>query len=166
MKILFLACMMMVIGRTYAQVESDAYNVLLKTILSHSVPEVPVDKVEQSGPFILLDAREAREFNVSHLKGARYVGYEDFTIDSLKTLDKSTPLLVYCSIGLRSEKVAQKLKAAGFTDVSNLYGGIFEWVNQGYPIVDQNGTETTYIHGYSRAWAIWLKKGDKLFPDE
>ena len=45
---------------------------------------------------------------------------------------------MYCSIGKRSEKVTQKLKKAGYNNVSNLYGGIFEWVNQGNEVVDTN----------------------------
>jgi len=33
---------------------------------------------------------------------------------------------VYCSLGIRSEVIAKKLKKAGYTNVFNLYGGIFE----------------------------------------
>jgi rhodanese-related sulfurtransferase len=48
-------------------------------------------------------------------------------------------------VGYRSEKVTEKLQKAGFTQVSNLYGGIFEWVNQGYPIVNQSGATSDVI---------------------
>ena len=50
---------------------------------------------------ILLDAREAKEYNVSHLKNAIWVGYKDF--DEQKILEiipnTSQPIIVYCSIG-------------------------------------------------------------------
>jgi rhodanese-related sulfurtransferase len=41
---------------------------------------------------------------------------------------------VYCSIGKRSDEITKMLGEAGFTNARNLYGGIFEWVNQGHPV--------------------------------
>jgi 3-mercaptopyruvate sulfurtransferase SseA len=66
-------------------------------------------------------------------------------------------------VGYRSEKISEKLKQAGFKDVSNLYGGIFEWVNQGNPVVDENGKITDNIHAYSKTWGVWLNKGVKVY---
>jgi len=157
--------LLLVINYTHShgQVESSAYNILLKTLLSHSVPEVSVDQISTIEKCILLDAREYAEYEVSHLENARFVGYKNFRIDSLKSLDKGAKILVYCSIGYRSEKIAEKLRAGGFNDVSNLYGGIFEWINQGNPIVDSTGRRTDRIHGYTKTWGIWLDKGDKVY---
>jgi rhodanese-related sulfurtransferase len=153
-------------GSSFGQVESKAYNVLLKTLLSHSVPEISVDQVSTRENVILLDAREYDEFAVSHLEGAHFVGYNNFTVDLVKSLDRNAQLLVYCSVGYRSEKIAYKLKSEGFKNVSNLYGGIFEWVNQGHPIVDSAGKRTKRIHGYTKAWGIWLNSGEKVYTNE
>ncbi|NBP69657.1 MAG: rhodanese-like domain-containing protein, partial [Cytophagia bacterium] len=97
------------------------------------------------------------------LENALLVGYEDFNIENVKDLDKKTPIVVYCSVGYRSEKVTEKLKQAGFTNVSNLYGGIFEWINQGYKVVDSNEKETNNVHAYNKTWGIWLSKGNKVY---
>ncbi|HZB11500.1 MAG TPA: rhodanese-like domain-containing protein [Chryseolinea sp.] len=140
---------------------------MLKTLLSHSVPEISVHQAAATREnIILLDAREHDEFALSHLEGAHFVGYHNFTIDSVKSFNKNAQILVYCSVGYRSEKVAYKLKSEGFKNVSNLYGGIFEWVNQGHPIVDSAGKRTKRIHGYTKAWGIWLNKGEKVFTNE
>jgi len=111
-----------------AQVQSGAYNLTLKTLLSHSVPEVTVPQVKDMKDVLLLDARELNEYKVSHIKNARFVGYDQFEVDKIKSVDKNQKIVVYCSVGYRSEKISEKLKQAGFADASNLYGGIFEWV--------------------------------------
>lgn len=146
-----------------AQVQSGAYNVVLKTLLSHSVPEVSVNELKETKNIVLLDSREKDEFQVSHIANAIYVGYSDFDLKELDRYEKSEKIIVYCSVGYRSEKIAEKLINAGFSDVRNLYGGIFEWVNQGRPIVDSANQSTENIHPYSKTWGIWLTKGSKVY---
>jgi rhodanese-related sulfurtransferase len=149
-----------------AQVQSSAYNLTLKTLLSHSVPEVTVPQVKAMSDVLLLDAREWREFQVSHIKKAMYVGNDQFEIEKLKSVGKKQKIVVYCSVGYRSEKIADKLKQAEFTDVSNLYGGIFEWVNQGNPVVDERGNITENVHAYNKTWGVWLNKGVKVYDND
>lgn len=50
----------------------------------------------------------------------------------------------------------------GFKNVSNLYGGIFEWVNQAHEIVNDSG-KTDSVHAYNRFWGMWLQKGKKVY---
>jgi rhodanese-related sulfurtransferase len=144
-------------------VSNKSYDVMLSTLLSHSVEELSVDSVGSVPEFALLDARERKEFEVSHLQGATWVGYDDFDMSRLDGINKDMPLVVYCSVGYRSEKIAEKLKAAGYTNVYNLYGGIFEWVNTEKPVVDMEGQETKSVHAYSKSWGVWLSKGKKIY---
>ncbi|MDF9798803.1 hypothetical protein OKW21_004066 [Catalinimonas alkaloidigena] len=44
-----------------------------------------------------------------------------------------------------------------------MYGGIFEWVNQGQDVVDSSGQPTEKVHAYDRVWGIWLKQGEKVY---
>ena len=115
---------------------------------------------------ILLDAREENELKVSHLKNAICVGYNDFklkeTIAKLPT-DKSTKIVVYCSLGIRSETVAHKLIEEGYTNVYNLYGGIFEWKNANFQVLDTLGNTTEKVHTFSKNWGKWLYKGEKVY---
>jgi rhodanese-related sulfurtransferase len=146
-----------------AQVISSAYNLTLKTLLSHTVPEVSVVQAKELKGVLLLDARESKEYTVSHIAGAKFVGYDQFNMNELTAIEPNQKIVVYCSVGYRSEKVAEKIIAAGFKDVSNLYGGIFEWINQDNPVVDSLGRATTNIHAYSKTWGVWLNKGNKVY---
>lgn len=104
---------------------------------------------------VILDAREKEEFDVSRLKGARRIGYNKFDISIIDSLDKSQEIIVYCSVGYRSSKIAIELKQAGFQAVKNLYGGIFRWANAGYPIY--NGSNRTMkIHAYNKHWGSFI----------
>lgn len=147
----------------FGQVKSGAFRVMLKTLLSHSVPEIGVEQAaRQQADYVFLDAREPREFAVSHIKGAIPVGYDHFDWQQVASLQKSQAIVVYCSVGYRSEKISEKLQKAGFSHVYNLYGGIFEWVNHGMPVVDAQG-ETYNVHAYDRSWGVWLNKGRKVY---
>ncbi len=146
-------------------VGSTAYSLVLKGLLSKSVPHTGVAKLSESDvkKFVFLDARELKEYNVSHLRNALHVGYDSLDLSAVDSLDKATPIIVYCSVGYRSEKVTEKLIAKGFTNVKNLYGGLFEWVNQDGEIVNNENATTDSVHGFSPAWGFWLKKGNKTY---
>ncbi|MCX2745716.1 rhodanese-like domain-containing protein [Mangrovivirga sp. M17] len=146
-----------------SNVSSGSYNLLLKTMLDHSVEEINVDEALRRPDAVFLDTRSFDEYAVSHIPASKWIGFEEFDIEKVSDLEKSTPIIVYCSIGYRSEKITEKLVEAGFTNIYNLYGGIFEWVNRSYPIVDSYGNPTDQIHAYSRKWGVWLSKGEKIY---
>ena len=145
-----------------AQVESDSYEFMLDALLQHTVPEVAVSDA-LSDDVLFIDCREWNEFEVSHIEGALWVGYNDFKADRIAGISMDQSIIIYCSVGYRSEKIAEQLVSLGYNDVRNLYGGIFEWVNQDKIIVDQNGDPSLKIHAYDRIWGIWLDKGEKVY---
>ncbi|MBK8670953.1 MAG: rhodanese-like domain-containing protein [Saprospiraceae bacterium] len=129
----------------------------VKSYLSYTAPVVSVSKAyQQKTSFTFLDAREYPEYLVSHIPQSRYVGFDKFRIETISDLPKDTKIIVYCSIGYRSEKIATKLIKAGYTQVYNLYGSIFEWANEGYEMTDQNGKPTNRIHTYNKSWSQWV----------
>lgn len=139
--------------------ENFFFDQMVKASLDFTVPVIDVNFLHENlGEYTILDARELNEYQVSHIKGAIHIGYNDLNKEQLKKLDKDKPIAIYCSIGYRSEKVGEKLKKMGFTDVRNVYGSIFEWTNRGFEVVDSQGHTATTIHGYSRSWGIWIKK--------
>ncbi len=141
----------------------------LKKFNKESVPYIQVEELAKSENILLLDAREREEFEVSHLKDAIWVGHKTFNIDSLsKPLpnNKESEIVVYCSIGVRSENIGEKLMKAGFTNVKNLYGGIFEWKNKGFPVYDNTNKETQKVHAFSKHWGKLLTKGEKVYGTE
>jgi len=110
----------------------------------------------------ILDSREKEEFDVSHILGAKWVGYNNFTIDHVADIPKDQPIVIYCSVGVRSQRIGIQLRKAGYLNIYNLYGGIFHWVNEGNPIY-RSDIKTKKVHPYSPAWGIWLKKGEKAY---
>ena len=139
----------------------DKYN-------SNTVEYITVEElaalIERSRQVKLLDTREAPEYEISHLRDAIFVGYGNFEITSIQ--DKIQPqdtLVVYCSVGVRSEQIGEKLKKAGYVNVYNLYGGMFEWFNKGYKIYDHKNHSTQKIHAYNRFWGKFLERGQKVY---
>lgn len=150
--------------KSYPETENPVFDTFLNTILSESVPFIPVDSLSALNHenYLLLDAREEEEFFVSHIPGAKHVGYNEFKQESLPDVDKNKTIILYCSVGYRSEKIGKKLQEAGYTNVRNLYGGIFEWVNRGGELVNESG-KTNLVHPYSKIWGVWLKEGEKAY---
>lgn len=140
---------------------------IAETIARFNTGEVNYITVEalKGQDVVLLDTREQQEFVVSHLKDAQWVGFETFDINTVtETIsDKETPIVVYCSVGVRSEKIGKQLQDAGYTNIKNLYGGIFQWVNEGNEVVDPQGEPTQRIHAYSKAWGKLVTKGKKVY---
>ncbi|MBV7269348.1 rhodanese-like domain-containing protein [Winogradskyella luteola] len=147
---------------SYAQ---ETLSDLLKKYNSESIPYISVQELAMpKTEAILLDAREINEYKTSHLKNAIHVGHDKFDIKTVKTqiTDKSTKIVVYCSLGIRSEDVAEKLKKGGYTNVFNLFGGIFEWKNNDFSVYNSEG-ETENVHAFSKDWSQWLLKGNKIY---
>lgn len=139
---------------------------LLKKYNTKSVPYISVQELAMpKTEAIILDAREPKEYKTSHIKNSISVGYDEFNIETiLDTIkNKDGQIVVYCSLGIRSEDIAEKLNKAGYTNVYNLYGGIFEWKNKDFIVYNSEGTETENIHTFSKEWSQWLKKGIKIY---
>ena len=128
-------------------------------MLSFSVKTIAPNDVKREPNMVILDARERAEYDVSHLPNAVFIGYNNFEKKIVDSLAKDKPIVVYCSIGYRSEKIGEKLQKLGFTKVYNLYGSIFEWVNQGNAIVDKNNQPTKKVHTYNKNWSRWVEEG-------
>jgi len=136
---------------------SPAFNSFLQTVLSGSVTQLSVDELSHTNKkATLIDVRDANEYNVSHIPGSSNIPLSQLNIDAVDQIPKETPIVVYCSVGYRSEKAGLKLIEMGYSDVTNLYGGIFEWVNQGNPVINDEGV-TQSVHPYSLVWGAWIR---------
>lgn len=130
-----------------------------------SVPYISANDVSGNADLVLLDTRKKEEFEVSHLPNATWVGYRGFKLEKIMQAypDKKTPFVVYCSVGVRSENIGEKLLEAGYSGVKNLYGGIFEWKNKGFPVYTTAGEQTEQVHAYNRRWGRLLKNAEKIY---
>lgn len=138
----------------------------INALISFEVDTISVATLQNNkGDYLLLDAREMDEFKTSHISGAQCVGFDYFNTDTFINTypNKNQPIAIYCSIGVRSEQIGAKLKTLGYTNIKNVYGGIFEWSNQEKPLVDIREKSTKNVHTFSKEWSVWLEKGNKIY---
>lgn len=107
---------------------------------------------------VLLDVRTEAEWAVSHLPGARRVDPNATADVAGAGIPKDAPIVTYCAVGYRSSETANRLRLAGFTNVQNLEGSIFEWANEHRPLVC-GSKKVTRVHPYNSWW------GRLLAPD-
>lgn len=143
------------------------FDEMINGLYSHTVPVISDDEVKRlmtQEDIVILDIRSQEEYDVSHIKGAVFQDYDDFDAKNVVLeIAKDKKVIVYCSVGYRSEKAGEELKEAGYGEVFNLYGGIFEWVNNGNEVVDNKNTVTDKVHTYNKRWSKWLEKGEKVY---
>jgi len=142
------------------QCKSPDFDRKVSQMLDFSVPLIGVEELKNIRDEVhIFDARELEEYNTSHIEGAKYIGFDEIDYSNLEEVPKNAKVVVYCSIGYRSEKIGEKLQRMGYTNVYNLYGSIFEWVNSGYQVVNQDGKETNLLHTYNKNWSKWVEEG-------
>jgi adenylyltransferase/sulfurtransferase len=83
-------------------------------------------RLRRHDDFDLVDVREAHEWDICRIDGARLAPLSTFA-ESLRTLDSARDVVLYCRSGVRSAKALKQLQAAGFRRVWNLTGGILRW---------------------------------------
>lgn len=138
---------------------------VLEKLNNRTVPYIYVKELSEKKNLVFLDAREPKEFKVSHIYGSIPVGFDHFKSKNVtsKIKNKKTTLIVYCSIGVRSEKIGERLQKLGYKNVFNLYGGIFEYKNSGGNVVNVQNKVTDSVHTYNKVWSAYLKKGIKVY---
>jgi rhodanese-related sulfurtransferase len=86
--------------------------------------------------FIIVDVRTADEFSSGHLANAVNIDFysPDFK-SNIDKLDRNKEYLIYCRTGIRGAAAIKIMKELGFTRVYNLAGGIVQWIDAGYPVL-------------------------------
>ncbi len=136
----------------------------MESLYRNTVPLIKADSLNSKlDEVTLLDTRSKAEYNVSHIKGSQFVDYDSFDPKTIKAIPKDKEIVVYCSVGYRSERIGEKLQKAGYKNVKNLYGGIFGWKNEDYEVVGATNQPTDSVHTYNHMWGKWLFKGTKVY---
>jgi rhodanese-related sulfurtransferase len=126
------------------------------------VPQMPVATLAarladlQRVQPMLLDVRAAEEFDDGHLAGAHRVESFAPAMQRLRTRGPGIEAVLYCSVGLRSSKLAAALIDAGVPHLHNLDGSLFEWANLGHPVVSRAG-RVDKVHPYDSYWGKLLR---------
>ncbi len=159
----FLPPFLLLIASTFTSCAQKTFDEKMESLYKKTVPLINAEELKAKENVVILDTRQPEEYKVSHLAGAKLVDYDNFKIKDVKGIDKEAEVIVYCSVGYRSERIGEKLQKAGFTNVKNLYGGIFGWKNEGLEVVDEKEQPTDSVHTYNKSWSQWLYKGIKVY---
>ena len=117
------------VGASSATAQADAELITVSPDDAADVLDSPPEDL------VVLDVRTPEEFAEGHLDGAFMVDFyaPDFA-DQLAQLDASVPYLLYCRSGNRSGETMGLMAQMGFTDVTEIDGGIAAWQQAGLPV--------------------------------
>ncbi len=98
------------------------------------IPQITVEELKRKlgarEDIFVLDVREPHEYLIANLGAPQIpVGEVERRVSELAD-QKNREIIVHCRSGARSQKAALILKQAGFTNVSNLTGGILAWADK------------------------------------
>ena len=132
------------------------FNSYINTYYNFSVDTISVQDLNKIREKVqIIDSRSNKEYSTSKIKGALFIDYKNPNFTNLN-INKTDTIVVYCTIGYRSEKIAEKLEKEGYLNVFNLYGGIIQWVNKKNPVFAPTGIQTPFVHTYNQDWGKWL----------
>ena len=104
---------------------------------------------------VSLDARSKEEFQASHIRNALYA--PNLAAVKKHVPERSTKIVVYCSVGYRSARMVKRLREIGYTEAVNLKGSIFKWANEGRPVF-QGPQPVRGVHPYNEKWGVLLRR--------
>jgi len=99
------------------------------------IPQLtPLDLASRRGPSspVVVDVRNDAEWASGHLASALHIPLGHLS-KRLSEIPRDRPVVAQCRTGGRSSIAASLLHRAGFSDVSNLAGGIERWKSEGLP---------------------------------
>jgi adenylyltransferase/sulfurtransferase len=83
---------------------------------------------------LVIDVREPHEREIAAIPDSILIPVGDITA-RMHELDTSQEIVLYCRTGVRSAKALEQLRAAGFSKLKNLTGGIHAWADEIDPSV-------------------------------
>jgi rhodanese-related sulfurtransferase len=104
-----------------------------------AAPSVSIDAARdalQNASAIVIDIREPSEHATGVAQGARLLPMSQLG-KRIGEVPKSSDqvVLLICNTQNRSARVAEQLRAAGFTNISYVHGGMSQWAKQQWPMV-------------------------------
>jgi glyoxylase-like metal-dependent hydrolase (beta-lactamase superfamily II)/rhodanese-related sulfurtransferase len=97
-------------------------------------PERAAEQLAANATIKLIDVRAAGERAKTSIERSVHIPLQRL-VEDVRYLPKNTPVLVHCAGGYRSSTAASLLQREGFTNVTELAGGIAAWEASGNPVV-------------------------------
>ncbi len=90
---------------------------------------------EKPGKILLLDVREAVEFDFYKIPTSFHFRYGDLANNIMPKIDKNKKIVVVCHSGIRGFLTANLLKSQGFENIAFIRGGLGEWEKEKFPLI-------------------------------
>lgn len=151
-------------------VEDEALYTMLNDFLSN-LPEgfysIKSDKLNEllvENPPLIIDVRSKGEWSKDgYIEGSVNLPFTDFfaNIDQVPA-DKDAKIIVTCASGHRGAMIMMALRLMGYTDVSNLAGGIGAWKSAGLPLAGLVPEMAEFLTTLPADAGYYSIKNDKL----
>jgi len=96
-------------------------------------PQTAAERMASPDPPLVIDVRTPREHAEKSIGGTRHVPLNTLAAGA-RDIARDRPVMVFCAGGYRSSIAASLLQRDGFTNVSELAGGIAAWEAAGLPL--------------------------------
>jgi adenylyltransferase/sulfurtransferase len=107
--------------------------------VKNGIPQLSVKELKQridDGIDVqLIDVREPYEYQIAQI-GGKFIPQNEVP-NRLAEIDRGREVVVHCRSGVRSQRIAEYLKQAGYPNVVNLAGGILAWSDEIDPKVQK-----------------------------
>ncbi len=106
-------------------------------IMIHNVTVSELKELlDNNADITLIDCREQGEWDEARIEQAKLIPLSDFQNQYSEILkDKDAKILIHCRSGKRSLQACQILMQEGYSNLSNIEGGILAWDENGFPIL-------------------------------
>ncbi len=102
--------------------------------LKNLSPQEVATQLAHSPKPVIVDVRSALEYKAGHIEGAMHypLGNE---LKAVQNIPPSTPVILICKTGHRSQAAAHTLLKNDFTNLYHLEGGMGRWRKENLPVV-------------------------------
>lgn len=104
-----------------------------KQVVQQLKPQQYAQLMTEKADAVVLDVRTPQEVadGVINCEEVHYDFYDSDFKDRIKTLNRETPVFLYCAVGGRSGQAMDLMQREGFSEIYNLDGGIRAWIANG-----------------------------------
>ena len=116
------------------------FNLLILSILSarvkgaKTISALEMPQLQRNENCVVIDVNLSKDFATSHIPSSINFPLEEISDQNNALLNhKNKTTVLVCQTGTRSAKAAKKLVNLGFSDVTILTGGLFNWSKENLP---------------------------------
>ncbi|CCB92217.1 uncharacterized protein ycbL [Waddlia chondrophila 2032/99] len=94
------------------------------------------DLIKNLGDTFVVDIRTKSEWDRGHIQSAHFIEGGQIA-ERMNEIPKDQQVAVICGSGFRASIIVSLLKRSGYDKISNVFGGMQAWIQEGYPVSGQ-----------------------------